>query len=127
MGKNRKIKEKACFEITNPWKFAAAVANSLDECSKAILGSCSYIPERVVIKDVPGHDFVERYNTGGIEATNRDIEGLLQYSTMFHKLMLYQEEQEFRIVWDMNRAVSEPEVIICPEARQFCRMLLPDE
>ncbi len=118
-----KFKDKACFEITNPWKFAMAIANSLDECSNAVLGSCSYIPKRVVTKDVPEHDFVERHKMGGINAINEDIEGLLQYSTMFHKPMRYQDEQEFRIVWDMDHAVTEPKDIICQEARQFCRIV----
>ena len=119
----KKFKEQTCFEITNPWKFTMAIANSLDECSNAVLGSCSYIPKRVDIKDMPEHDLAEKYNTESSNSINKDIKGLLQYSTMFQKPMLYQEEQEFRIVWDMDHAVSEPEVIICPEARQFCRRL----
>lgn len=118
-----KFKGKACFEITHPWKFAAAIAKKLDECSNVILGSCSYIPKRVVNTDVPRHDFAERYEDGGIDAINEDIKGLLQYSTMFHKPMRFQDEHEFRIVWDMDHAVIEPKDIICQEALQFCQIV----
>jgi hypothetical protein len=118
---------RTCFEITNPWGFAAAIAAAINGCSAAVLGACSYVPTLSMTLHAPGYNFVRAHGEGGLEGLQKDAAAMLQYSPMFRKLSRYQDEQEFRFVWGMDRQVSEPLTIVCPAARQFCRKLEPSD
>jgi len=114
---------RACCEITNPWGFASAIATSINGCSEAVLGACTYVPTLSMTLHAPGYNFAQAHSEGGLEVIQRDAAAMLQYSPMFRKLSRHQAEQEFRFVWCLNRPVSEPLTVVCPAALQFCRKL----
>lgn len=112
---------RACLEIRNPLLFATAIAKALNDCNAAVVGACSYVHQRSTLLEVPGYNFNEAHQLGGLAVIQQEAEALLQYRPMFMKPARFQDEQEFRFVWRMDRPVPETMDIVCLDARAFCR------
>jgi len=121
----RKYRKMHCYEITNPWQFAIAIAGKVNNCSNVVLGPCSYINTRVMVRNAAELNLVEINNSSGQEGINQTVEGLLHHAPLFRKPIRYKMEFEYRLMWLVNREVTEPLILNCPEAVKFCRRLDP--
>jgi hypothetical protein len=114
------------FRIKDPINFILEVTRSLPRVNQVLHGSCLYLDQRMLMKNISGVDMETlKSEDGGIS-----FEKLMQVSNyvqgrdaFFLKQKKYQKQSEYRILWQTDRQVKEGIIIKCPEAIKYCERI----
>ena len=123
MGRN------AVFSIENPLGFAAEVARQLPGFRNAIQGHCIYrkntIINRATELDPQTYELADGRMDGQIFTDiARELAGP---ERLLLKAKRYELQREYRLLWFVDQVRDEFIDIECPNARQFCRRVAPEE
>ena len=123
----------SCIKIKNPLAFSNAILNSIVGSNEAFLGFCNYEDHRMINKTInffsDTDDLDENGNVKiGGEKFNKRINETIGngMDLMFLKESKYQEQFEFRFVWNIDRRYFELNEYIdveCKEAIQYCEIV----
>jgi hypothetical protein len=124
----RVFKRNSVFRITDLAGFGTEIYKSIKEATQEILfGNCDYLYERIL-----------RGRLGMIglhfEPTENNIKGsdffsmsLFGNKLLFVKLIKYQSQCEYRILWQIEKDVNSSVILDCPEATKFCEKISNEE
>jgi hypothetical protein len=122
-----KFSRNSVFRIKNPVNFMFEIKNSLTRVIEVLYGNCVYLSDRTI-----------RYNSGiksleevQLEGDPNKIDGNKLFATLnlatvhqkFLKLMHYQEQSEYRMIFVTDRKITDKIIITCPEAVQHCEKI----
>jgi hypothetical protein len=100
------------FIIENPKEFAESI-RQLIEANRVIRSQCIYKKDKVLFGKTSDHfDF---------NVLSEKLATLVDETQYFIKTDKYEHQQEYRFIWGLENNVSEPLIIKCPEAIQFCK------
>jgi hypothetical protein len=113
-------------EIFEPMGFAAEVANEIPGCKGVLIGPCIYADNKMLLgkgkapglEDLRSDAEPDKIDLGKMMAHSAQMEGPKAY---FLKTRKYEAQNEYRIIWETNRPVSEPLLIAQPALRKYCR------
>lgn len=117
----KKFSRNSVFRIVDPINFILEITRSLPRVHNVIHGNCIYLPERTITKNLKNID-VEKIGNSleKMMQISAEVQGLDPY---FLKKKKYQEQSEYRIIWQTDRIVNGSMVISCPEAIKFCERI----
>lgn len=118
------FKRNSVFRIKDPINFLMQIEIALNTTKEVLYGNCIYLDKRTITKNVENLDLEEMKNPDGKTLSMDkmmqrafDIGGLEQ---LFLKRLIHQEQNEYRLLWRMEKEIEDPIIIKCPEAIKFC-------
>ena len=118
------FKRNSVFRIKDPINFLMQIEIALNTTKEVLYGNCIYLDKRTITKNVENLDLEEMKNPDGKTLSMDkmmqrafDIGGLEQ---LFLKRLIHQEQNEYRLLWRMEKEIDDPIIIKCPEAIKFC-------
>lgn len=106
--------------------FILEINRSLSRVIEVLMGNCIYVDRKIITKKRPSinpSDFYEEGknpNFDNISSMSNYIGGSDEY---FTKLLRFQKQSEYRIIWKTDRSVTEGIIITCPEAIKYCEKI----
>jgi hypothetical protein len=118
----------AVFVIKDPINFILQIEKSLSRITEVLYGNCIYIDKKMLIKQLPAVELEKlqddndptKISSAKLMATLAQLDGPEQF---FIKKINYQAQSEYRLIWNCDRTVTDPILIKCPEAIQFCEKI----
>jgi len=113
------------FEIVEPIGFCAEIANEIPGCHGAMISQCMYADDKVLqtlataptIDDLKSDMEPDKVSLEKVMAQSKALSGPKQY---FLKRRDHEAQSEYRFVWETNKPVKEPLVIMAPNLRKYC-------
>lgn len=116
----------SAFVINSTIAFAAAVARHLPGFNVGFEGACTYRPVRNITKRFGQN--ASDFSTGGADALP-DASAIFSAAgasdMFFLKTNRYQEQREYRFVWQVDHAATDFIEVKSPAAASFCRQIDP--
>lgn len=122
-----------CLKINDPVNFLNAILNAIPGSNAAFLGFCNYKEFRNVTKNInPFSDTDDLNENGELIIGGHNFNQRIQETIgsgmdlMFLKELKYQNQFEFRFVWNIDTRHFEVEDYIdikCKEAIQYCEIM----
>lgn len=123
-----KLGYNAALQITNTAAFSYEVSRQLAGFKHGFEGPCIYRSNRLIRRKI---DFdVEKYRLGdkiSMQAMFDSAALLNGAERMLLKEKTYQDQQEYRMLWFVDKETPDYIDISCPNARQYCRKVTPSE
>jgi len=121
------FERNSAFLIVDPVGFGLSIASVLPGFMYGFEGSCRYAAERGIRRRINADMEAYRQPDGSISMDFMQSVGaqLGGPELMLLKRKKYTAQQEYRLVWMTHGEAQEHIDIKCPDARQFCRRLLP--
>jgi len=119
----------AVFQITNTMEFAAEVARQLLGFKGGIEGACIYRTMKAIKRKIEFDIEKYRLPDGKLD------EQLLRHvchslggpELVLLKRMRYQDQHEYRFMWEMDNVPADHIDVLIPGARKFCRKVKDEE
>lgn len=126
MNKLDKVFGDAVIEIFEPLGFLAEIANELPGSENAMIGPCVYA-ERRILQSMKGAPDIKSLQDGN---GNVVMEKILEVSNSisgpkvyFLKEKKYEDQAEYRMIWENHREVKEPLIVTIHNPQRFCRWI----
>lgn len=121
------FKTNGYFRITDTHYFGRAIADALNGCTDGLEGFCTYKDEHVIRKQMlPSVSLKFDLNNNipiDMEKAAEAAIGLAGAEAFFSKRRAYENQTEYRIIWNMDHDVEGSVVIECPDALKFCEKI----
>ncbi len=102
----------SAFEIFDPERFSNSIQKAL-KSNYSMRSKCLYRNEKVIVGTAnPNHNYAR------IDNNLRNLIGKSQY---FIKHQKYSHQNEYRFIWQLDKDLVSPQILICKEATNFCR------
>jgi hypothetical protein len=115
------------FKINDVEGFGLAIASKIVGLTNLIAANCEYMNYKEIgltmgaeAEEAIEQDEKGRMNINKVMALLRNA---IFPEVYFLKLNLHAHQEEFRFVWEVGYEVSEPLIIECPEAIQYCEKI----
>jgi len=121
-----KFSRNSVFRIADPLNFILELTRSIQRVQGVLHGNCIYVDNRIIQKKYPQIDESLLINQQGELNMNNakiisdEIQGV---DAFFFKKKNYQEQSEYRIIWQTDREISGGIIIKCPEAVKYCQRI----
>jgi hypothetical protein len=110
-----------------PIGFCAEIANEIPGCQAAMISQCMYADDKVLqtlgtapsIDDLKSDTEPDKTSLEKVMAQSKALGGPKQY---FLKDRGYEAQSEYRFVWETNRQVKEPLIIVAPNLKKYCNL-----
>ena len=114
----------AAIEIKDTTAFGIAIAQKLTGLVGAMEGFC-YYHDGPIESDIGDFDFEQLKQDGEGKNMSMDklqalVSRLATQDVFFRKRLKYEHQGEYRLIWMMNKEISDALIVECPEAREFC-------
>jgi hypothetical protein len=112
-------------EIIEPIGFCADVANEIPGCQAVMISQCIYAGDKIfhalgtapTVDNLKSDTEPDKTSLEKIMAQSNALAGPKQY---FLKDRIYEAQSEYRFVWETNRPVIEPLIIVAPNLKKYC-------
>lgn len=121
----------SAFQITDTPMFAYEIRRQIIGFKSGIEGNCTYRSEGIIKRFLNFSLNPEQHkNEDG--TLNKDLllglgQALGGPELVFLKRKHYEEQQEYRLIWELDQAVDDHIDVVAPLARQYCRRVEPKE
>lgn len=116
------------FRIKEMTGFAVAVMQAIEDATGEILfGNCDYLYERIVKDRVGAFALEFGADDAAIEPLQFFSMDVFGNKLLFAKLIEYQSQAEYRILWPTTQTVNASIVLECPEAIRYCEKVSEEE
>jgi hypothetical protein len=125
-----KFSRNSVFRITDPMNFIIEITRSIPRPYNVLHGNCIYVNERILTKKYKNinmqmlENSEEQIMMEKMMHINQDVQ---KFDAYFLKKRKYQEQSEYRIIWQTDREVNQGIIINCPEATKYCERINHDE
>ncbi|MER8532105.1 hypothetical protein NKH61_05235 [Mesorhizobium sp. M1005] len=116
----------AAMEIIEPIGFCGDIANMIPGCTSAMIGPCIYVDEKVLSSGGPVPS-VEDFRLGD-GSTNLSLNKVMAHfqslqgpQSYFLKDRVYEDQSEFRMIWETISVVNDPLLINVPSLMNHCK------
>ncbi len=117
----------AAIEVFEPVGFCTEIANEIPGSLSMMMGQCIYADTRILESMKRGPEISEFLDASGQEVSLDKMmskaSGISGPKEFFLKERKYEDQMEFRLVWETNKPVIEPLLVKIKEPHRFCRRL----
>jgi len=114
--------------VFDPLGLCAEIANEIPGSVAMMMGQCIYEDTRMltsaqtapVLSDLKSDDGSDNISPEKLMAASSKISGPKEY---FLKERKFEDQMEYRMIWETNRPVEEPVIIKVLNPERFCRRL----
>jgi len=115
------FKRDSVFRIREPLLFMNEILKSLNRVITVLHGNCIYKKDRFFVTDVSFDLNIASVQT--FDDLSKTTGPLLTFERYFLKGIEYQQQTEYRIIFETDRPVNDGILINCPEAIKYCEKL----
>jgi hypothetical protein len=112
------------FRIRDTAYFGRAIASRLQGCIEGLEGFCTYKNHHVIEKKlasaVAGFFSGKPDDALSLDKVSEVVLGIAGAEAFFSKRRQFVHQCEYRIIWNLDHAVTDAFFVDCPEAIQFC-------
>lgn len=120
------FKAVGAIKINNPTIFATEVSNRIPFYIGGVEGDCKYVDKRIIRKQLDSRDS-DNFKIENFNNIQNQFDLLNKYSQndeTFLKEMKYSPQEEYRLVWYVQKNISKHSIIKCPEVIQLCEKIV---